>query len=93
LTGKRKRGRPRKEDRVLDPHLALYKEDKPAPEAKDTKEGGESDQTNSAAEGLLELSNVGPDGVRRSSRRKKKNKILTGKVPSVKFVNESWDWG
>ncbi|XP_064629375.1 uncharacterized protein LOC135488651 isoform X2 [Lineus longissimus] len=79
--GKRKRGRPRKEEREFDPHLALYKEDQQAPDGTSitlVKKGGcDTDQTNSAAEGLLELCNVGPDGVRRSARRKKQARVLS----------------
>ncbi|KAL5010896.1 hypothetical protein ScPMuIL_013201 [Solemya velum] len=79
--GKRRRGRPRK--KIVSPEETEAVEDQepvagvddnsndvlPAPESN-------IDNTNSAAEGLLELSYTGPDGVRRSGRVRKKAKTL-----------------
>ncbi|XP_046359316.2 uncharacterized protein LOC124137163 [Haliotis rufescens] len=71
--GKKKRGRPRKpkpgEDGYLPPNLD-------GSVGFDPGDDSQRDQTSSAAEGLLELSNAGPDGVRRSGRMRKKTRVL-----------------
>ncbi|XP_067675027.1 uncharacterized protein [Haliotis asinina] len=71
--GKKKRGRPRKpkpgEEGYQPPSLD-------GSAGLDTGNDSQRDQTSSAAEGLLELSNAGPDGVRRSGRMRKKTRVL-----------------
>ncbi|XP_074645968.1 uncharacterized protein LOC141902222 [Tubulanus polymorphus] len=80
LPGQKKRGRPRKSYRPPNVYSTLAM--KQAEPVKDE---------NSAAEGLLELSNIGPDGLRRSGRPRKKAKIFDeyelGKVASDESDN------
>ncbi|XP_041354784.1 myoneurin-like [Gigantopelta aegis] len=72
--GKRKRGRPKKQP--SDP--STQEQQKVKPIGSQLPKGGKrcDHTTSSAAEGLLELSNTGPDGVRRSGRMRMKNKVL-----------------
>ncbi|XP_045196595.2 zinc finger protein 236-like [Mercenaria mercenaria] len=69
-TGKR-RGRPKKSEAQA---KSVVKEQTSLTEERVEKL--EPDQTSSAAQGLLELSNTGPDGVRRSARSRGKPKTL-----------------
>ncbi|XP_064612166.1 uncharacterized protein LOC135476165 [Liolophura sinensis] len=80
IGGKRKRGRPRKEIKVepVQEEMAENGEDKenvsgtdPAPVP-----GKPVESQADAAESLLELSNTGPDGVRRSGRKRRKARTL-----------------
>ncbi|KAK3595055.1 hypothetical protein CHS0354_002341 [Potamilus streckersoni] len=78
--GKRRRGRPRRQDRNFDELGEGERNEKPmtmtfASSSNDQVDQSQ-DQTNSAAECLLELSNTGPDGLRRSGRMRKKASTL-----------------
>lgn len=87
--GKKKRGRPKKVDRKEDQDYvppALMdegSEDTHKPKPLDSKQ----DQAN-AVEGLLELSNTGPDGVRRSARAKKKKRLADYELLEVSSDEE-----
>ncbi|KAL3883735.1 hypothetical protein ACJMK2_029970 [Sinanodonta woodiana] len=78
--GKRRRGRPRRQDRNFDELGEGEKTGKTMTLTFASSSGDQADQsqdqTNSAAECLLELSNTGPDGLRRSGRMRKKASTL-----------------
>lgn len=77
ISAGKKRGRPKKSE--VQAKIAVNEESNLLEETEnkaEVKSVLEPDQTSSAAQGLLELSNTGPDGVRRSGRNRGKPKTL-----------------